>query len=132
VGTRISTRPDQPWDPATFLCNGYRVFPGGKSGRGVLLTTHPLLVPRSWTSTCTQPLGHTGPVTGSLYLFLPTVQGARQAPRAVCTAVEIISLPRGVHSPNRPACSPVYPLCYPSCNSNNIYSLKRPIISQLN
>jgi hypothetical protein len=30
--------------------NGYRVFPGVKCGRGVLLTTHPLLVPRSWKS----------------------------------------------------------------------------------
>ena len=33
-------------------------FPGVKCGRGVLLTTHPLLV------------GHTGPVTGSLYFYL--------------------------------------------------------------
>jgi hypothetical protein len=29
---------------------GYRVFPEGKGGRGVMLTTHPLLVPRSWKS----------------------------------------------------------------------------------
>jgi len=43
-------------------------FPGVKCGRGVLLTTHPLLVPRSWK--CTHLLGHTGPVTGSLYLYL--------------------------------------------------------------
>jgi len=49
-------------------------FPGIKLGRGVLLTTHPLLVQRSWKSrasyTSTHPLGHTGPVTGSLYLYL--------------------------------------------------------------
>ena len=47
-------------------------FPGVKCGRGVLLTTHPLLVPRSWKSsyTTTHRLGHTGPVTGSLYLFI--------------------------------------------------------------
>jgi len=44
-------------------------FPGVKCGRGVLLITHPLLVPRSWKSTSTHPLGHTGPVTGSLYLI---------------------------------------------------------------
>ena len=47
-------------------------FPGVKCGRGVLLTAHPLLVPRSWKSrayTSTHPLGHTGPVTGSLYLL---------------------------------------------------------------
>ena len=37
-------------------------FPGVKCGRGVLL-----LVPRSWKSRAI-PLGHTGPVTGSLYL----------------------------------------------------------------
>jgi len=49
-------------------------FPGVKYGRGVLLTTHPVLVPRSWKSraiyTSTHPLGHTGPVTGSLYFYL--------------------------------------------------------------
>jgi len=39
-------------------------FPGVKCGRGVLLTTHPLLV----------PLGHTGPVAGSLYLYLYVYQ----------------------------------------------------------
>ena len=30
---------------------GTGFFPGVKCGRGVLLTTHPLLVPRSWKST---------------------------------------------------------------------------------
>ena len=42
-----------------------------KCGWGVLLTTHPILVPRSWKSsyTSTHALGHTGPMTGSLYLF---------------------------------------------------------------
>ena len=47
-------------------------FPGIKCGRDVLLTTHPLLVPRSWKSRAI-PLpvlwGHTWPVTGSLYLL---------------------------------------------------------------
>ena len=33
--------------PPSLLYNGYRVFLGVKSGRGVLLTTHPLLVPWS-------------------------------------------------------------------------------------
>ena len=42
-------------------------FPGVKCGRGVLLTTHPLLVLRSWKSRAPYPLGHTGPVTRSLY-----------------------------------------------------------------
>ena len=44
-------------------------FPGGKYGRGVLLTTHPLLVPQSWNSRAI-PLptlwATTGPVTGTL------------------------------------------------------------------
>jgi len=38
----------------------------------VLLTTHPLLVPWSWKSRAIPlpiPLGHTGPVTGSLHLI---------------------------------------------------------------
>ena len=41
---------DRPWGPPSLLSNGYLVFPGVKCGRGVLLTTHPLLVPRSWKS----------------------------------------------------------------------------------
>ena len=48
-------------------------FPGVKYGQGVLLTTHPLLVPRSWNSRAI-PLptlwATTGPVTGTLYLYL--------------------------------------------------------------
>ena len=47
-------------------------FPGVKYGRGVLLTTHPLLVPRSWKSRAI-PLPNlwakTGPVTGTLYFY---------------------------------------------------------------
>ena len=39
--------PDRPWGPPSLLYNGYRVFPGVKSGRGVTLTPHPLLVPWS-------------------------------------------------------------------------------------
>jgi hypothetical protein len=42
---RLSIR---PWSPLSLLYNGYRVFPGVNCGRGVLLTTHPLRVPRSW------------------------------------------------------------------------------------
>ena len=44
-------------------------FPGVKCGWGMLLTTHPLLVPWSWKSRAIPlptPPGHTGPVTGSL------------------------------------------------------------------
>jgi len=51
---------------------GTESFPRVKCGRGLLLTTHPLLVPRSWKSRAkTLPtLWNTGPVTGSLYLFI--------------------------------------------------------------
>ena len=48
-------------------------FPGVKYGRGVLLTTHPLIVRRSWKSRAvplTTLWATTGPVTGSLYLNL--------------------------------------------------------------
>jgi hypothetical protein len=38
--------PDRLRGPLSLLYNGYRVFPGGKGGRGVMLTTRPLLVPR--------------------------------------------------------------------------------------
>jgi len=49
-GTRFSARLYRPWGPPILLQNWYRVFPGVKCGRGVLLTTHPLLVPWSWKS----------------------------------------------------------------------------------
>jgi hypothetical protein len=40
------TSPDWLRGPPSLLYNTYRVFPGDKGGRGVMLTTHPLLVPR--------------------------------------------------------------------------------------
>ena len=45
-------RPSRPAPGAhSASCKmGTRSFPGVKCGRGVLLTTHPLLVPRSWKS----------------------------------------------------------------------------------
>ena len=46
-GEIFRTCPDRPWGPSRLLYNGYRVFPGVKSGRGVTLTRHPLLVPWS-------------------------------------------------------------------------------------
>jgi len=46
-GEIFRTFPDRPWGPPILLYNGYRVFTGSKSGRGVTLTTYPYLVPRS-------------------------------------------------------------------------------------
>ena len=72
-GARFSDPRDRPWSPPSLLYNRYLVFPGGKYGRGVLLTPHSLLVPRSWKSRAiTLPTlwATTGPVTGSLYLYL--------------------------------------------------------------
>jgi len=48
-GDEIFRRPNRPWGPPSHLHNGYRVF-GVNCGRGMLLTTHPLLVPQSWKS----------------------------------------------------------------------------------
>ena len=67
VATRFSARPDRPWAHPASCTMGTGSFPGVKCGRGALLTTHPFLVPRSWKSTSTHPLGHTEPVTGTLY-----------------------------------------------------------------
>ena len=56
---------DRPWGPPSLLYNGYRIFPGVKYGRSVLLTTYPLLVPRSWKSRAVT----TGPAMGTLCLL---------------------------------------------------------------
>ena len=59
--------------PPSLLYNGYRVFPGGKGGRGVMLTTHTLLVPRLRKSWAIPPLTLwvlLGLLRGSLYLFI--------------------------------------------------------------
>jgi len=48
-------------------------FRGVNYGRGVLLTTHPILVPWSWKSRAiplTSLWATPGPVTGTLYLYL--------------------------------------------------------------
>jgi len=58
--------------PASCIM-GTGSFPGVKYGQGMLLTTHPLLVPQSWKSRAV-PLptlwATTGPVMGTLYLYL--------------------------------------------------------------
>ena len=58
--------------PASYTM-GTGSFPGVNYGRGMLLTTHPLPVPRSWKSraiTLPTLCTTTGPVMGSLYLYL--------------------------------------------------------------
>jgi hypothetical protein len=71
-GEIFRTYPDQLRVTPSFLYNGYRVFPRGKGGRGVMLTTHPLLVPRLRKSWAILPLTLwvlLGLLRGSLYLF---------------------------------------------------------------
>ena len=73
VGTRFSARPDRPWGPLSLLYNWYRVFPGGKVRPGPAAdhsvpSSAAIMEECSYTST--HPLGHTGPVTGSLYLYI--------------------------------------------------------------
>ena len=72
MGTRFSACPDRPWGPPSLLYNGYRVFPGGKVRPGRAAdhsTPSSAAVMEEYSYTSTQPLGHTGPVTGSLYLY---------------------------------------------------------------
>jgi len=72
VGTRFSAHPDRPWDPFSPLYKEYRVFPGGKVRPGRAADHSPpssALAMEQWSYTSTHPLGHTGPVTGTHYLF---------------------------------------------------------------
>ena len=55
-GEIFRTYPDRLRGPPSLLYNGYRVFPGCKGGRGVMLPTHPLLVPRLRKSGAIPPL----------------------------------------------------------------------------
>ena len=47
-GRDFRTRPDRPWGPP-IVYKGYGLFPVGKSGRDVALTTHPHLAPKLLT-----------------------------------------------------------------------------------
>ena len=79
-GEIFRTCPDRPWGPPSLLYNGYQVFPGVKSRRGVMLTPHRLLVPWSWKDRAipllplwaVQPVQTSVPVQGcTLPFFLP-------------------------------------------------------------
>jgi len=70
VGTTFSSSPDRPWGPPSLLYNRYRVFPGGKvRPRRAADHSPPFSAAVIPSYTSTHPLGHTGPVTGSLYLY---------------------------------------------------------------
>jgi hypothetical protein len=65
--------PDRPWDSPSLLYNGYRVFPGGKVQPGSAADHSPSTsaeVMEEYIYISTHPLGHTGPVTELLYLYL--------------------------------------------------------------
>jgi hypothetical protein len=71
-GEIFRTYPDWLRSPPSLLYNGYRVFPGGKGGRGVMLNAHPLLVLRLRKSCAIPPLTlwiFRGLLRGSLYCF---------------------------------------------------------------
>jgi hypothetical protein len=71
-GEIFHIHPDRLRDPPSLLYSGYRVFPGGKGGRGVMLTTHPLLVPtlrKSWTIPPLALWVLLGLLRGFLYLY---------------------------------------------------------------
>ena len=79
-GEIFRTSPDRPWGPPSLMYSEYRVFPGVKSGRGVTLTPHHLLVPWSRKSRAIPliPLWAVRPVqslsacTVQLYLYSPS------------------------------------------------------------
>ena len=55
-GEIFRTCPDRLRGPPSLLYNGYRLLPWGKGGWAVMLTTHPLLVPRLRKSCAIPPL----------------------------------------------------------------------------
>jgi hypothetical protein len=73
-GEIFRTYPDRLQGPPSLLYKGYWGFPGGKGGRGVMLTTHSLLVPRlrkRWAIPPLTPWVLLGLLHGYLYLYIP-------------------------------------------------------------
>jgi hypothetical protein len=71
VWTRFSACPDRPWGPPSLLVKWVPgLSQGVKCSWGVLLTTHPLLVPQSWKSRVI-PLPTTGPHRACNWITLP-------------------------------------------------------------
>jgi len=86
------TCPDRPWGPPSPLQNGYRVFPWGKVRPGRAADHSPpssAAVMEQYSYTFTHRLGHTGPVTGSLYFLHKTVD------RSVIHSVVLIKCDSG-------------------------------------
>jgi hypothetical protein len=89
------TYPDRLRGPPSLLYNGYRVFPGGKGGRGMMLTTHPLLVPRLRKSWAIPPLTLwvlLGLLRGSLFTLpsLRTLLVSSRVAEDVCLTVNVL------------------------------------------
>jgi hypothetical protein len=122
VGPGIESRCGRDFPPVqtgpgahpTSCTMGTGSFPGVKSGRGVTLTTQPLLAPKSWKSRATPLAPHwatTGTVTGLQYLLLISV-GGRVDPQGQSAAGRIVTMKNssdtiGNQTRDLPACSTV-------------------------
>jgi hypothetical protein len=62
-GEVFRTRPDRPWGPLSLLYNAYRLFPGGKSGRGVDPPSNAEVKERTQLYLCS-PSGPSWPILG--------------------------------------------------------------------
>jgi hypothetical protein len=80
-GEIFRTYPDRLRGPPSLLYNGYRVFPEGKGGRGVMLTTHPLL--ERVQLYLHSPHGYFWACYGSTFTLLDGVGGQSHGPAAL-------------------------------------------------
>jgi hypothetical protein len=109
VGERFPPVQTSPGAHPASCTMGTGSFPGVKCGRGVTLTTHPLLEPRSWKSrSMTSPLWvTTGHATGLLYftmatwrlqLYLPQMHSSEPPVRHATPSLEPGRLQRNSHA----------------------------------